>query len=75
MHSCCVSVKRMLPGISEPRRLGKGGGKGEGGGSWAGWETPNPARLTLASLPRFGHLRAEASGFRGRGKKLVKGWF
>ena len=40
MHSCCVFVRRMLPGISEPRPqdlgLGKGGGKGEGGGGELG---------------------------------------
>ena len=27
MHSCCVSVRRMLPGISEPRPQGRGGGR------------------------------------------------
>ena len=57
-----------MPGISEPRPQdlgsGKGGGKGEGGGSWV----RDPARLTLASLPSLGHLRAKASGFRGRGE-------
>ena len=51
MHSCCVSVRRMLPGISEPRcqdlGLGKGGGEGRGGGGVLGQGgTPNPCEAT-----------------------------
>ena len=60
-----------MPGISEPRPqdLGSGKGRGEGRGGGGSW-VRDPARLTLASLPSLGHLRAKASGFRGEGGGL-----